>query len=285
MYMTGFADEAAVKLEDQIKAVKTLGWSNIESRAIDGVNIHDLTEEAFDRAYGQLEEAGVKINCFGSTIANWGKDIRKPFDVDLEQAKRAAARMKRLGTRLIRVMSYAVIPDSEEQYREERFRRLRELQKLFADAGVKMVHENCMNYGGISWKHTLELVENVPGLRLVFDTGNPVQTKDYFRPGEMQSAWEFYSNVREYVDYIHIKDGVWENGKVRWTFPGEGQGDVKRILEDLFQSGYDGGVSIEPHLDVVFHEQNKALPEAKIRFDNYVKYGRMTEDIIKSLKQ
>ena len=26
MYMTGFADEAAVKLEDQIKAVKTLGF-------------------------------------------------------------------------------------------------------------------------------------------------------------------------------------------------------------------------------------------------------------------
>ncbi|MBR4748067.1 MAG: sugar phosphate isomerase/epimerase [Abditibacteriota bacterium] len=284
MYLTGFADEAASGLAGQIEATRTLGWKYIESRAIDGVNIHDLPEEAFDRACGQLEEAGIGVNCFGSTIANWGKDIRKPFDVDLEQAKRAARRMTRLGTRLIRVMSYAVIPDAEDQMKEERFRRLRELKKIFDDAGVTMVHENCMNYGGISYRHTLELVDNVPGLKLVFDTGNPVQTRDFFRPGQRQSAWEFYSKVKEHVAYVHIKDGVWENDRVRWTFPGEGQGDVKRILEDLLRSGYDGGISIEPHLDVVFHEQNKDVPESDIRFDNYVRYGRMTEDIIRSLK-
>ena len=70
MYFTGFADEAAKDLAGQIKATKELGWTNIESRAIDGVNIHDLPQDQFDRAADALDAAGIKINCFGSAIAN-----------------------------------------------------------------------------------------------------------------------------------------------------------------------------------------------------------------------
>ena len=48
--------------------------------------------------------------------------------------------MQRLGTKLIRIMSFAVITDREpdDQMEEERFQRLRELRKLFADAGMTM---------------------------------------------------------------------------------------------------------------------------------------------------
>ena len=45
MFFSGFADEAAKDLAGQIAATKALGWSNIESRNIDGTNIHDLSEE------------------------------------------------------------------------------------------------------------------------------------------------------------------------------------------------------------------------------------------------
>ena len=48
MYFTGFADEAAKGIDGQIKATLDLGWHNIEARAIDGVNIHDLDDAAFD---------------------------------------------------------------------------------------------------------------------------------------------------------------------------------------------------------------------------------------------
>ena len=48
MYYTGFADEAARGITGQIEATKKLGWKWIESRAVDGVNIHDLPEEKFE---------------------------------------------------------------------------------------------------------------------------------------------------------------------------------------------------------------------------------------------
>ncbi len=281
MYLTGFADEAAADIQGQIRATKALGWSNIEARKAgpNGENLHDVTDAQFDAICAALDEAGVKINCFGSAVANWGKQITEPFDSSLDEARRAIPRMKRLGTKLIRVMSFAVLADrpADDQMEEERFRRLRELQSMFADEGLTMVHENCMNYGGMGWTYTLKLVDNVPGLKLVFDTGNPVGSDDRTRPAPhpKQSAWEFYSHVKDHVVYVHIKDGVFDpdTGKVKFTFPGEGDGDVRRIVTDLLDNGYDGGFSMEPHMQVVFHDESVQASE-QARHDNYVEYGR-----------
>jgi sugar phosphate isomerase/epimerase len=289
MYLTGFADEAAPDIDGQIRASKELGWRYIEARNVDGTNIHDVPDAVFEEIVGKLQDAGVRINCFGSAIANWGKSITDPFDITLEEVNRAIPRMQRLGTKLIRIMSYAVLDGRapDDQMEEERFRRLRILHQAFTDAGLTPVHENCMNYGGMSWKHTLRLIENVPGLKLVFDTGNPVFTDDRAKPKPhpKQSSWEFYSHVKEHIAYVHIKDGrfVGESGglfpRVEYTFPGEGDGDVVRIVRDLLESGYDGGLSIEPHLSVVHHDES-VVSEEEQRFDNYVEYGHRMERIV-----
>ncbi len=289
LYLTGFADEAANDIDGQIRATKELGWSNIESRNVNGRNIHDISDEEFDVVYGKLQDAGVKINCFGSAIANWGKKIDEPFDSSLEEAKRAIGRMQKLGAKLIRIMSFAVIKDREpdDQMEEERFKRVRELHKLFTDAGIEPVHENCMNYGGMAWTYTLRLIENVPGLKLVFDTGNPVFTDDRNQPKPYpkQSAWEFYTHVKDHIAYVHIKDGKWDaqNGKTIFTYPGEGDGDVRRIVKDLLANGYDGGISIEPHLAVVHHDASVTSDDA-IRYANYVEYGRKMMGILDEVR-
>lgn len=281
-YLTGFADEAAKALDGQIRATRELGWTKIESRNIGGKNIHDLSDAEFDVVCGKLAEAGVGINCFGSAIANWGKQIDQPFDSSLAETRRAIPRMQRLGTQLVRIMSFAVRQDATgadlaDQMEEERFRRVRELYNLFTDAGITPVHENCMNYGGMSWRHTLRLLENVPGLKLVFDTGNPVFTDDRSRPAPYpkQSAWEFYARVREHVAYVHIKDGKWDAvaNQAVFTHIGDGDGDVRRILADLLRRGYAGGISIEPHLAVVYHDPAQQCEDA-VRYANYVEYGR-----------
>ncbi|HBG26449.1 MAG: xylose isomerase [Planctomycetes bacterium GWF2_41_51] len=288
MYLTGFADEAAKDIDGQIRATKELGWANIESRSINGKNIHDISDEEFDIVCGKLADAGVKINCFGSAIANWGKKITESFDSSVAEAERAIPRMQKLGCKLIRIMSFAVIDgrEPEEQMEQERFRRVRELKKMFDDAGVTAVHENCMNYGGMGWTYTLELIENVPGLKLVFDTGNPVFTDDRTKakPYPKQSAWEFYKNVKEHIEYIHIKDGIWNKSenKIQYTFAGEGNGDVKRIVKDLLDSGYDGGISMEPHLAAVFHDESVQSEEA-IKYANYVEYGRRFMKLLKEI--
>lgn len=289
MYLTGFADEAAKDIDGQIRATKKLGWENIESRSVNGKNIHDISDDEFDIVCGKLADAGVKINCFGSTIANWGKKITEPFDSSLEEAKRAIPRMQRLGCKLIRIMSFAVIEGQgpDDQMEQERFRRVRELKRMFDDAEITAVHENCMNYGGMGWTYTLRLIENVPGLKLVFDTGNPVFTDDRTKakPYTKQSSWEFYKHVKEHIEYVHIKDGIWNasENKIQYTFAGEGNGDVKRIVKDLLDSGYDGGFSMEPHLAVVFHDKSVQSEEA-VRYANYIEYGRRFMKLLKEIR-
>jgi sugar phosphate isomerase/epimerase len=289
MYLTGFADEASKNITGQIKATRELGWSNIESRNVNGKNIHDLTDDEFDQVAGELEAAGVKINCFGSAVANWGKQITDPMDSSLTEVRRAIPRMQRLGTKLIRIMSFAVLKDRDpgDQMEDERFKRMRELHRIFTDAGITPVHENCMNYGGMGWTYTMRMLENVPGLKLVFDTGNPVFTPDYAKPKPWprQSAWEFYSHVRDHVAYVHIKDGTWDEATQKSTFThaGEGNGDVRRILTDLLSRGYNGGISIEPHLAVVFHEDKGETSEA-VKYRNYVEYGKRLEKLLAEIK-
>jgi len=283
MYFTGFADESADRLEGQIKATRELGWRWIESRKIGATNIHDLSDAEFEQVVETLAGSGVGINCFGSAIANWGKKIDAPNDASLAEVRRAIPRMQRLGAKLVRIMSFAILPDrdADDQMADERFARLRVITNLFADAGIQAVHENCMNYGGMGWTYTRRILDNVPGIKLVFDTGNPVHDDDRAKPvgadgvRPKQSSWEFYEHVREAIAYVHIKDAAWDKAtkSCRHTFPGEGTGDVRRIVADLLARGYDGGFSIEPHLAVVHHDPTVTSPEA-IRYANYVEYGK-----------
>jgi sugar phosphate isomerase/epimerase len=292
MFLTGLADEAGSNIDVQIKATKELGWKNIEARNVgvegfETANLHEIPEAAFEVAVEKLGAAGIKINCFGSTIANWGKKIEEPFDSSWAEAQRAVKRMERLGTEQVRVMSFA-IREGEDQMEEERFRRLRELVKLFGDAGMTVVHENCMNYGGMGWPQTLKLLENVPGLKLVFDTGNPVFNPDYTKPEPRprQDPWEFYQHVKSEVVHVHVKDLVYDLDKqeATYTFPGEGHAKVREILKDMIQSGYDGGISIEPHMAVVFHDADlKADSDAQ--YQNYVEYGKRMDAMVKSIRE
>jgi sugar phosphate isomerase/epimerase len=294
-YFSGIGDEAANRIDDQIRAIKTLGWSNLEARNVEVPgfpkgNIHDIPDAAFDILVDKVQSAGIQINCFGSAIANWGKKIDEPFDTSLAEARHAIPRMQRLGTKFVRIMSFAVRKE-EDQMAQERFRRLREVTKMFLDAGIQPVHENCMNYGGMGWPFTLELLENVPGLKLVFDTANPVFNEDRSKPKpwSKQDPWEFYTHVKEHVVHVHVKDARWNNSKndADYTMPGEGDGKVREILTDLLASNYSGGISIEPHVAVVFHDANVQASDEDM-FNSFVEYGRrlmlLVDDIYLQLK-
>lgn len=286
--LTGFADEAGRDLETQIRATKTLGWSAISCRMVDGVNLHELPEEKFNAVADRLDAEGIQVPEFGSLIANWGKKISSDFDITLAEIERAIPRMKRLNTQLIRVMSYAQEPWGEDQQEQERFLRLREIVKRFDDAGLTAIHENCMNWGGFSAEHTLRLVEEIPGLKLVFDTGNPLFQRDRSKgePSPWQDPWEFWTKVRDHVVHIHIKDCISptiEGQEPVYTMPGEGDAKIPEILADAKSRGYDGWVAIEPHVATVFHVKDQSQVDWQQCFDSYVEYGKKMEKIVEGL--
>lgn len=291
MILTGIGDEAGVRLEAQIQAAHELGWNCLEMRAVEvpgfaRANFHDIPDKAFDIAVEHLSEAGLGVYCFGSAIANWSRKISDPFDLTLAEVKRCIPRMLRLGTKLVRIMSFKP-GDAEDTTPPEVFRRIGEVTRMFCDAGLQPAHENCMNYGGMSWHHALELLEHSPGLKWVFDTGNPVFNPDRSkaRPWPRQDAWEFWEHVRDHVAHIHIKDATYVPAKqgCDYNYLGEGQGRVRDILKDAFARGYDAGISIEPHVAVVFHDAAVKAGDKQI-YDSCVRYARQLEAMIGEIK-
>lgn len=286
----GIGDEAGASLETQLAATRELGWKFIEMRAAElpghaKANFHDIPDAAFDAAVQLLESSGVQVYGFGSAIMNWAKKLEDPFDIALGEVKRCIPRMTRLGTKFVRIMSFK---PGDEEYKTpaEVFRRVKDVTNMFLDAGLQPVHENCMNYGGMSWQHTLELLDKCPGLKLVFDTGNPVILTDRSKPKPwpQQDAWEFWTNVRDHVVHIHVKDATYDSKTKAETYhwPGEGQGKVREILQDAKQRGYAAGVSIEPHMVTVFHDPNaKTTTASDAARKNFVEYGQRLEALLK----
>jgi sugar phosphate isomerase/epimerase len=292
-YYSGFADEAGASLDIQLHVTRALGWSNIEMRNVEvpgfpGGNLHDIPDDAFEKLAATLSEAGVRVNSLGSSITNASKSIRDPFDGCRAAAERGAQRARKLGTEYIRVMSYAV-GDVHDLMEEERFRRLREVVRIFADSGATVVHENCSCYGAMSVNHSIRLLEEVPGLKLVFDMGNCGGDPDFSKPEvdgirPRVNAWEFYQGVREHIAYVHIKDVIWDpvkQAKIH-TFPGEGACYVKEIIADLLAAGYTGPLSIEPHMHAGL-PASLGLTDAENRQQTYIEYGQRLQRIVESV--
>jgi len=275
MFWSGIADESGRALETQLRAHRELGWNHIELRQIGDVTLAYASDEEFDRIRASLDEAAMRVSCFASAIANWARDITDSFEKDADELRRAIPRLQVLGTKFVRIMSYVNnkgLPEAE--WRKEALRRLKELAKMAEDGGVVLLHENCHGWASESPENTNDMLAEVnsPALKLVFDTGNS--------QGGKNSSWGFYQKLdKSQIAYVHLKD-LRNDGAATW--PGEGDSSVERILEDLFRRGYDGGISIEPHIAAVIHEGKESDP--KLMYDSYVEYGRRAMALVRRLR-
>jgi sugar phosphate isomerase/epimerase len=276
----GFADEAGKTLEEQIAVTKALGWSAIEVRLMNGKHFCDFTDQEFDDAWGKMQDAGVGIACFGSQVANWSRPISGSFQVDVDELRRSIPRMHKAGTKLIRCMSY---PNSKEplpraQWKKEVFRRMRELARIAKDGGVLLAHENCSGYGGEGVQECLEMLEavNNDAFAIIFDTGN--------QPHAGGNLWEYYQKVKSRVIHVHVKATKMVDGKRQVCHADEDGDDVPRkTFQDLKNRGYDGWISIEPHLAAQVHA-GQDVKDARTAADLYVEYGRRMMKIIEGLR-
>jgi L-ribulose-5-phosphate 3-epimerase len=280
--LTGFADEASSVVAEQIKAHKSLGWDSIEMRMVGDLNFTNLDDAAYASVKDELLAAGIGVSAFGSAIANWARTITGDFKLDLDDLKRAVPRMQELGTKFIRVMSYPndeKNPLSEEEWLREAASRIKKLAVIAEAEDLILVHENCSGYGALSPVHMLKLIAAVdsPAFKMVFDTGNQTAHQGYDNP---DLSWEYYQAIRQQIVHVHIKDNAPDpEGQARQCFPGQGQSQVKKIVSDLVATGYDGYLSIEPHMKGQVHLGDDT-GSASGAFDLYVEYGQRTATLL-----
>ena len=237
--ISGFADEINIDIEKQVQLLKKLGISYLELRSANGKNIADFTLKEAKELKKYLTEHKIQVSAIGSPI---GKiNITEDFEAHFEVYKRVVEIAKIMETPYIRMFSF-FLPEgaTPELYREEVFARIEQLVEYAKEQNVILLHENEKDIFGEKILQCLQLMKVFYGSHFkgTFDFANFVQAK--------QDTLEAYDQLQPYIEYIHIKDAVWENGKV--VPAGEGDGNIREILAKLDQKGYSGYLSLEPHL-------------------------------------
>ena len=274
---TGFADEASVRLDQQIEVLHDVGWNALELRLIDGTNVCDLSDDAWAQALGLLQDNNIDIVGFGGQVANWARPINEAYQRDVDELIRNAPRMRESGTRLIRIMSYpnaAENPLPKGAWKAEVVKRLGELCRIAEDNDVILGHENCNGYGGIGGEEYLELAEALdsPAFKLIFDTGN-----NGLHDHDLDVTWMYYELCRDHIVHVHIKAAkLGPSGNMVTCYPDEDP-IQKRVLTDLHERGYDGWLSIEPHMAAAVHEGKDASGEEAKQI--WAEYARRIESL------
>lgn len=240
--LSAFADEVADDLGEQVGFLVSEGIGYIELRFVNGKNVMDLGGDELKEAKKLLEDNGIGVSAIGSPI---GKvRIDEPFDGHLEKFKHAVELAQFFETRMIRMFSYYP-PEGEkiEDYRKQVIVRMLAKVEAIGDADVVMVHENETGIYGYSAENCVDLMKAVdsPKLRLAYDPANFVWGQEI--TDNVSSCWGM---MKPYVAHVHIKD--WRVGETTASMPGEGDGQIRELMIELAAMGYDGFMTMEPHL-------------------------------------
>lgn len=229
--LCAFADESDSSLLGQIDALKRNGISLLEIRNVNGKNVSAFTIEEATEYQKILEKEGIKVWSLGSPL---GKvSIESDFDEYLKTAEHLFKIANVFKTDKIRAFSFFFAHDKKDLV----IKRLQILVDLAKKYGVELYHENEKDIYGDSVERTVEILDNVKGIKCIYDPANFIQygaTADYS-----------LSRLHHRADYFHIKDVIAETGEL--VPAGEGSGNIDKLVADIT---IDTVLTLEPHLAI-----------------------------------
>lgn len=264
--LCAFSDEAETKLEGQIEALKRNNIFFTELRSIDGVNIGqiDITK-AYEYAE-VLKSNNIKVWAIGSPL---GKiKIDDDFNEHIKLTEHIIELAKIFKTDKIRIFSFFI--NNHKADRDKVFSRLKIMTEKAANYGIMLYHENEKDIYGDTAYYVDDLLNNVNGLKSVFDSANFIHCG--------QDINDAISMLLNKSDYIHIKDALFNTGEV--VPPGFGDGKIEYMLSNIKE---DKVLTIEPHLKLFSGYGNIDKHELKNKY-SYKNNIEAFDAAVKALK-
>ena len=236
--ISGFSDEIDSCVVTQFEALNRLNIKYFEPRGIDGTNISKITDEQLTELKTKMDKYGIKVSSIGSPI---GKiNIEDDFEEHFEVYKRVVYIAKTLESKYIRMFSFYTKEGGwTDEKRADVISKLKVMIEYAKENDIVLLHENEKDIYGDTVDRCADLMENLycDNFKAVFDPANFVQSA--------QDTKYAYEKLGKYIEYMHIKDSR-ADGRV--VPSGMGEGNVEYVLKNLFDNGYKGFVSLEPHL-------------------------------------
>lgn len=226
-------------MDEQCAALSALGLKYIEVRGSGGKTLIDSDPAVTEATAQAITAAGMRVSAYASPLG------KVQIDSDLQEHRRRFGRAvevaKRLGTDGIRIFTFYMPAGTWAQHRDTVLREFAHFAGEAERAGVRLLIENERGIYGDVPDRCLDVVRSVGSahVRLLFDPANFIQCGAQPFP----DAWGL---LKDHVSYVHIKDAKRATGEV--TPAGEGDGRLPEFLRTLAASGYDGFLSLEPHL-------------------------------------
>jgi sugar phosphate isomerase/epimerase len=237
--LSGFADEISDDLHTQLDVLARLDVGYLELRGVWGKNVLALSDNEVEVVRRTLAERDIKVSAIGSPIGKIGID--DPFEPHLQDFQRAIQVAKALDCRYIRIFSFFVPEEEADACRPRVMERMQALLDAARGEPVTLLHENERHIYGDIPRRCHDLFETLasPQLRMTFDPANFVMC-------DVHPFTEGYELLKDYIDYVHIKDGLMDEKRV--VPAGRGDGQVEELLVALRERGFHGFASLEPHL-------------------------------------
>jgi L-ribulose-5-phosphate 3-epimerase len=255
---TFISDEVSRDLDEAIDFARAEGLSAIELRMIGDANVVDLAASEIEGIRQRLATAGLRVAALATPLFKCpltgpgDRDDPDPFkarslDVEdhLARIPAVAAVAEALGTTTVRL--FAFLGDGAyEEARGAILAHLRRAGDTFAAVapGVRL----CLENEPTTYLRTAAEVGSAvrdlgPPFHVLWDPGNA------YCAGERGPLLGFDA-VAGLVGHVHVKDPALVAGEVRFVPIGQGEIDYAEQVDALAASGYDGYVSLEPHLIV-----------------------------------
>ena len=236
--ISAFADEIDADLTTQMDVLDTHVIKHIEMRGVNGDNLTNYALDGVKEIKKQLDDRGFKLSAVGSPV---GKiKITDDFAPHLDLFKHTLDIAQIMETQYIRLFSFFMPEENYAPYRDEVMARMSAFAAAAQGSGVTLLHENEKDIYGDTAERCLDILTTVnsPALKATFDPANFVQCG--------VDTDKAFALLAPYVEYIHVKDALYSDGSVMPA--GMGDGRVKELIARLKADGFEGFLSIEPHL-------------------------------------
>jgi len=238
---SAFADEIAADLKTQMDVCEAHGVKCIDVRGIDKTNVSAFTVEQARDYRKQMDDRGFSVPCIGSPI---GKiRIDEPFAPHLELLKHCFEVAGAFGARYVRIFSfYGPKGGSIADHRRQVMDQMAAMVRAAEAADLVLLHENESDIYG----------EKPDGVKDLFATVQSEHLQGIFDPANFVSAgvapydegWT--QGLAELTHYFHIKDKT--PGAKACVPAGQGAGQIPQTLADARKRGFDGYLTLEPHM-------------------------------------